>query len=108
LGFSFGQEGEFVYISDVKVIPDKSMEYLLSFKIKTLVIDCLDLHDGIFPHMGLNDCLDIIEKLNPEVCYLTGMCCDVGFHEVANEAIRNRSPRTSLSFDGMYIAGMSM
>lgn len=38
LGFSFGREGEFVYISDVSEIPEDSMKYLKSIpKIKVLV-----------------------------------------------------------------------
>ena len=108
MGFSFGKEGEFVYISDVKIIPDTTMEYLLSIKIKILVIDCLNMDDGIFPHVGLNDCLAIIEKLNPEKCYLTGMCCDIGFHEKADALVQARSLKTSLSYDGMFLDNLYM
>jgi hypothetical protein len=42
LGFSIGKFNEFVYISDVKIIPIDIMIYLKSLKIKTLVIDAIN------------------------------------------------------------------
>jgi phosphoribosyl 1,2-cyclic phosphodiesterase len=109
LGYNFGRDGEFVYISDVKIIPEATMAYLRSIKkIKILVIDCLDLKEGIFPHMGLTDCLRAIEELKPEKCYLTGMCCDVGFHEEADAIVGEKSSITSLAYDGMYIERLDM
>lgn len=109
LGYSFGREGEFVYISDVKIIPPESMAYLQSIKkIKILVIDCLDLADGIFPHMGLEDCLKLIDILKPEKCYFTGMCCAVGMHEEADAAVEARSSIASLAYDGMFLEGLKM
>lgn len=42
LGFSIGKYSEFVYISDVKIIPLDTMIYLKTLKIKTLVIDAIN------------------------------------------------------------------
>jgi hypothetical protein len=42
LGFSIGKYSEFVYISDVKIIPKDTMIYLKTLNIKTLVIDAIN------------------------------------------------------------------
>ena len=103
LGFSFGSEGEFVYISDVKIIPNETLLYLKSIKkIKILVLDCLDIN-GIYSHIGLNEALEIAEFLNPDVLYLTGMACGIGFHDDFNEKLVNLRTNTYLAYDGMVI-----
>ncbi len=109
LGFSFGEEGEFIYISDVKIIPDETMAYLKSIpKIKVLVIDCLVPGIGILPHMGLDEALAAIEILRPERAYLVGMCCAMGLHDEADAMVQERSPITSLAYDGMVLEGFRM
>ena len=112
LGFSIGKAGDFVYISDVKIIPDPTWDYLKSLpRIKTLVIDGLD-REGIFPHMGLEEALEAIRVLNPERAFLTGMSCGMGDHEAVNAELRSRPPEagppTQLAFDGMMLDGFSI
>jgi phosphoribosyl 1,2-cyclic phosphodiesterase len=53
LGFNIGNS-KFIYISDVKIIPVASMEYLKSLEIEVLVIDALN-RNGIFSHCSLNE-----------------------------------------------------
>jgi hypothetical protein len=55
LGFCIGKEGELVYISDVKEIPEASMVFLKSIapRIKVLVIDVLDLGNGVYSHVSV-------------------------------------------------------
>jgi len=51
LGFVFGEEGSRVaYLSDVKVIPPPTLEYLRSITIDTLILDALfvDVSMGVF------------------------------------------------------------
>lgn len=105
LGFAFGKEGEFVYISDVKIIPESTMTYLLSLKIKTLVLDCLDEGPGIFAHIGLVEALDIADKLQPEYLYLVGMGCGMGLHDAVNERLRSMRHQTQLAYDGLVLEG---
>lgn len=108
LGFSFGLEGEFVYISDVKIIPDNTMGYLKSIpKIKTLVLDCLAM-DGIFGHIGLHEALDFAKILNPEKLYLVGMSCDIGMHDETNEMLKSLRPNTELAYDGLVLDGFKL
>jgi len=73
LGFSIGKEGEFVYISDVKIIPEDTMTYLKSIgRIDTLVLDAINNTTGVWSHMGMQEALKVAEELNPKVVYFTG------------------------------------
>lgn len=108
LGFSIGDAGEFVYISDVKIIPEPTMLYLRSLpQINTLVIDALN-RDGIWPHMGLDEALAVVADLKPKCAYFTGMACDMGFHEDVEAELANRAPHTHLAFDGLVLDGFKM
>ena len=103
LGFSIGTHAQFVYISDVKIIPESSMAYLRSIPyIDTLVIDCLN-SEGIWSHMGLEEALAVVQELKPTVAYLTGMSCQMGMHADVEAALQKRSPNTHFAFDGLEL-----
>lgn len=105
LGFSIGKEGEFVYISDVKIIPPETWTYLKSIqKIKVLVLDALD-KEGIFSHCGLYEAIDIAKQLCPEIVYFTGMCCEMGLHDEVEKELANMGMPYHLAFDGMRLDG---
>jgi phosphoribosyl 1,2-cyclic phosphodiesterase len=108
LGFSFGKEGEFIYISDVKIIPEDTMNYLKSIpKIKTLVLDCLS-DTGIFSHFSLEEALATADILKPENLYLTGMGCGFGLHEDRQVKLSMQRPNTYLAYDGLMLDGYSL
>lgn len=104
LGFSIGKAGELVYISDVKIIPEETMEYLKALpRIKVFVIDVLALQ-GIFAHMGLDEALAVVRILNPEVTYFVGMSCSVGLHDELEAKLAEMEPNTHLAFDGLILS----
>lgn len=106
LGFNFGLPGEFVYISDVKIIPEPTMQYLLSLDINILVIDVLD-REGIFSHLGLEEALQICSVLKPKTVYFTGMCCELGLHDEVEEELRERGfDHIFLAYDGLLLENM--
>ena len=103
LGFSIGKAGEFVYISDVKIIPELTMAYLCSIpRINTLVVDALN-RDGVWSHMGLEEALSLVEKLKPSVAYFTGMSCQMGTHMDIEAELARRAPMTHLAYDGLVL-----
>jgi phosphoribosyl 1,2-cyclic phosphodiesterase len=105
LGFSFGAPGEFVYISDVKVMPEQTWRYLKSLpRIRVLVVDALD-REGIWSHCGLSEALDIVEALDPLSVYLTGISCGLGLHDQVEEELQQRCARYHLAFDGLTLRG---
>ena len=108
LGFSIGKEGEFVYISDVKIIPDDTMNYLRSIpQINTLVIDALN-RKGLFSHMGIEEAMGVVNELKPKTVYFTGMACDIGDHETVEAELQQISPNIHLAYDGLVLEGYSM
>jgi hypothetical protein len=48
------------------VIPEETMRYLKSMRIKTLVLDCLRLTPGNFAHASLEEALAWVDELRPE------------------------------------------
>jgi phosphoribosyl 1,2-cyclic phosphate phosphodiesterase len=62
--------GDMAYCTDVSEIPDASWPLLDGVRI--LVIDALR-YKSHPAHMGLNDALEVIERVNPERAYLTHM-----------------------------------
>lgn len=108
LGFAFGSLQEFVYISDVKIIPQQTFYYLKSIpKIKVLVVDALDM-DGIWSHTGIEEAIDIVEALKPEVAYFTGIACGMGLHNDMEAQLQSRNISYHLAYDGLVISGMEM
>ena len=105
LGFSIGSPGQFVYISDVKIMPDASMAYLKSLpKIKVLVTDMLD-EEGIFSHMGLHEALALVAELCPEKVYFVGMACRLGLHSEIEARLAVIAPHCQLAYDGLLLEG---
>eukprot|EP01060_Flectonema_neradi_P013865 TRINITY_DN20591_c0_g1_i1.p1 TRINITY_DN20591_c0_g1~~TRINITY_DN20591_c0_g1_i1.p1 ORF type:complete len:298 (+),score=55.01 TRINITY_DN20591_c0_g1_i1:57-950(+) len=102
LGFAFGENGSFCYLSDVNNIPTETMDYLKTLSIKVLVIDALRIEVKNYSHFSLKESLQIIKELNPTRALITGMCCEMD-HETVNESLRGHDPPTELAFDGMEI-----
>ena len=108
LGFSIGKEGEFIYISDVKIIPESTMAYLKSIPhIKTLVVDALS-REGVWSHMGIEEALSLVQTLQPDVAYFTGMCCQMGSHSDVEEELSTRASHTHLAYDGLELGGFDI
>lgn len=103
LGFSFGKDGEFVYISDVKIIPEETWKYLKSIpKIKVLVLDCLG-RCGIWSHCGLDEAIEIAKELSPEEVYFIGMGCGIGLHNDIEKEIQNDFTNFHYAYDELVL-----
>lgn len=60
--------GDFAYLTDVKTISKESMAKLKGVKI--LILDCLRFEQHI-SHLNLEEALDLIDILKPDMTYLT-------------------------------------
>jgi phosphoribosyl 1,2-cyclic phosphodiesterase len=110
LGFSIGKEGEFVYISDVKLIPEETWKYLKSIpRIRYLVIDVLNW-TGIFSHMGCDEAIEVVNELQPEMVYFTGMSCGMGLHDEIEHKLHAELGHQNcfLAYDGLCVSGLAM
>jgi phosphoribosyl 1,2-cyclic phosphate phosphodiesterase len=91
LGFRIG---DVAYCTDVNRIPAESWPRLEG--VRVLVLDALRPrpHPG---HFGLEEALDVIQRLKPEQAYLTHMS-----HELEHEATnRTLPPGVELAYDGL-------
>lgn len=93
-GFKFG---EFVYLTDMKTVKDKEVEKIKNAKI--LVVNALRIqpHQS---HFNLEEALQFIKKVNPEIAYLTHISHLLGFHEVVQKTLPKN---VFLAYDGLQI-----
>ncbi|MCH5216731.1 MAG: MBL fold metallo-hydrolase [Muribaculaceae bacterium] len=94
LGFRIG---DFAYITDAKTIPQSTMEKL--YGIKTLIINSLRIEPH-FSHMCLDESLDVISKIKPDISYLIHMNHGIGFHHQMEAKLPEG---VKLAYDGLEV-----
>lgn len=88
---------DFVYLTDVKSIDESEMNKLKG--VKVLVVNALreELHQT---HFNLQEALDFIDFLQPEMAYLTHISHHLGFHE----DVQKRLPKNVfLAYDNLKV-----
>lgn len=88
---------DFAYLTDVKTIEDAEIDKLKNLKV--LVINALrvELHDT---HFNLQEALDFITLVQPEVAYLTHISHVLGFHEEVQKMLPKN---VYLAYDNLEI-----
>lgn len=95
LGFRIG---DFAYITDAKIVYPETIERLKG--IKTLVINALRIEQHL-SHMSLDESLEVIAMVKPQVTYLTHISHQLGMSsEVAPRLPKN----VFLAYDNLKIA----
>jgi phosphoribosyl 1,2-cyclic phosphate phosphodiesterase len=99
IGFLFarGEEKLFGYISDVKIIPQATVELLRG--VHTLVLDCVR-EKPLPTHFSREEALAAAAEIGPQRTYLTHLC-----HELEHEAFQAiLPPNVFVAYDGLKIA----
>lgn len=94
LGYRFGN---FAYLTDVKYIPQESLDKLKNLDV--LVINALRISEHP-THNNLKEALAFIEILKPQKAYLTHIGFQLGFHEIIE---KNLPKNVYLAFDNLQI-----
>lgn len=94
-GFRFG---DFAYITDAKVIPQKELDKLKG--VKTLVLNALRKEEH-HSHLTLNEALGVVDQLKPERAYFTHISHHMGFHE---EVQKELPENVFLAYDNLKIS----
>ncbi|HBG59096.1 MAG TPA: MBL fold metallo-hydrolase [Porphyromonadaceae bacterium] len=89
--------GDFVYLTDVKTIPETEFEKLKD--VDTLVISALRKKEHI-SHQTLQQALQMVNNIRPKKAYFTHMSHEMGLHE---EVERELPPHVMLAHDGLEI-----
>ena len=87
----------FAYLTDVKAIPDRSLELIKG--IDVLIISALH-HKPHHSHINLEEALHYIERIQPKSCYLTHMSHEMGLHASNQSTLPSQ---VSFAYDGLEI-----
>eukprot|EP00043_Microstomoeca_roanoka_P007129 m.68917 g.68917 ORF g.68917 m.68917 type:complete len:324 (-) comp13707_c1_seq1:331-1302(-) len=106
LGFVFGPtDARIAYLSDVKVFPKATMDYLLSIKIDIMFIDCLYIEREHDTHIGLPEAVDVARKLRPRQTVLLGLTHEFdynAFDQVLETVLEpGEDLNIAMGYDGM-------
>ncbi|MFN8322480.1 MAG: MBL fold metallo-hydrolase [Chitinophagales bacterium] len=93
-GYRFGN---FTYITDAKTIAPKERDKMRGTKI--LVVNALR-YENHYSHFTIDEALELIEDVNPELTYLIHMSHQFGFHE---EMEAKLPAHVRVSYDGLKI-----
>ena len=88
---------DFAYLTDMKTVKDKEIQKIKN--IKVLVINALR-EEWHHSHFNLDEALDFIKKVNPEVAYLTHVSHLLGFHD---EVEKKLPKNVFLAYDNLEI-----
>lgn len=94
LGFRIG---DFAYLTDVKTVPEDELHKLEDLKI--LVVSALRKSKHV-SHQNLDQAIDLIHKINPEMTYLTHLSHQMGLHNVIEQELEKS---ISIAYDGLEI-----
>jgi phosphoribosyl 1,2-cyclic phosphate phosphodiesterase len=94
LGFRIG---DFAYLTDVKTIPAVELDKLKN--LKTLIITALRKEEHI-SHMNLEEALQAIEIIGPEMAYLNHLSHRFGLHAVEEKRLPEH---VRIAYDGLQL-----
>ncbi len=89
--------GDFTYITDAKTIPDEEIEKIKGTRI--LVLNALRRTEHV-SHFTLNEALKMIERVKPEMAYLTHISHQLGRHDEVNAELPSN---VKCAFDQMQL-----
>ena len=87
--------GDFAYITDAKTIPPASMKKLRGLEV--LMLNALR-HKSHHSHLNLEEALEVIDKLSPDIAFLTHISHMLGCHE---DVERQLPDNVFLAYDGL-------
>lgn len=94
LGYRFG---ELTYITDAKTISATEIEKIKGTKV--LIINALRIKSH-HSHFNLEEALEFVDKVQPQVAYFTHISHLLGFHETVEESLPNH---IHLAYDNLKI-----
>ncbi len=90
--------GNFAYLTDIKTLPEASLQQLRDLDI--LVISALHQHPH-HSHANLQEALDMIERIQPAKAYLTHLSHQMGKHAEVEVLL---PPTVSIAYDGLELS----
>jgi phosphoribosyl 1,2-cyclic phosphate phosphodiesterase len=95
LGYQFN---DLVYITDANFLSEETIEKIKNCKI--LIVNSLHNEESHYSHFVLKESLKIIERVKPQIAYLTHIGHKMGFHEKVQEQLPKN---VFLAYDNLTI-----
>jgi phosphoribosyl 1,2-cyclic phosphate phosphodiesterase len=89
---------DFCYVTDAKTIADSEIDKMKGAKV--IVLNALRKETHV-SHLNLQEALDIIAYVNPEMAYLTHLSHQMGLHEEVEKELPNN---VRIAYDGLKIS----
>lgn len=90
--------GSLAYITDMKSIPDRELDYLQD--VDTLVVNALRYAPEHHSHQTVDDAIAFAKRVGARRTFLIHCCHDIGLHEEVNAKLPEG---VSLAYDGQVV-----
>lgn len=89
---------DFAYLTDVKTISDEEIEKIKGVKILSVNALRIEPHHS---HLNLEEALELVNKINPGIAYLSHISHYLGFHDEVEKKLPNK---VHLAYDNLVVS----
>ena len=89
---------EFAYLTDVKTISNEEIEKIRGVKVLSVNALRIEPHHS---HLNLEEALELIDKINPEIAYLSHISHHLGFHDEVEQKLPKK---VHLAYDNLVVS----
>ncbi|WP_297691566.1 MBL fold metallo-hydrolase [uncultured Eudoraea sp.] len=90
--------GDFAYLTDVKTISDREINKIKGVKVLSINALRIEPHHS---HLNLEEALEVIDKINPGIAYLSHISHYLGFHD---EVEKKLPKKVHLAYDNLVVS----
>jgi len=90
--------GDFAYLTDVKTISDEEINKIKDVKVLSVNALRVEPHHS---HLNLEEALELVDKINPEIAYLSHISHYLGFHDEVEKKLPNG---VHLAYDNLVVS----
>lgn len=89
---------DFAYLTDVKTISDEEIEKIKGVKVLSVNALRIEPHHS---HLNLEEALELVNKINPGIAYLSHISHYLGFHDEVEKKLPNK---VHLAYDNLVVS----
>lgn len=89
---------DFAYLTDVKTISDEEIEKIKGVKVLSVNALRIEPHHS---HLNLEEALELVNKINPGIAYLSHISHYMGFHD---EVEKKLPKKVHLAYDNLVVS----
>lgn len=90
--------GDFAYLTDVKTISEEEINKIKGVKVLSINALRIEPHHS---HLNLEEALELVDKINPGIAYLSHISHYLGFHD---EVEKKLPKKVHLAYDNLVVS----